>query len=89
MFISNEEKKYLFDQIKLLATVSEKLEQAESRLCFWETKARCLETKFETLYQIIAPKFKPKKPLTPEQKEKQKGYSKAYYARQKAKKALA
>jgi hypothetical protein len=84
MFISNEEKKYLFDQIKLLITMTEKLNQVESRLGFWEFKGRALEVKFDTLYDMLEYKKKTKKPLTPEQKEKQRGYSKAYYARQKA-----
>jgi hypothetical protein len=98
MFISNDEKKYLFNQIKLLTTVSEKLEQMESRLNLWEdnvrslytetrsleAKVRALEVKFDTLYEMVEYKKKTKKPLTTEQKEKQRGYSKAYYARQKA-----
>jgi IS30 family transposase len=84
MFISNEEKKYLFNQIKLLTTVSEKLEQVESRLNLWEFKVRALEVKFDTLYEMVEYKKKTTKPLTPEQKEKQRGYAKAYHARQKA-----
>jgi IS30 family transposase len=84
MFISNEEKKYLFDQIKLLTTVSEKLQQTESRVIFWEAKARSLEAKFETLYQMVEWKKKPKKVLTEEQKEKQRGYMRTYNAKKKA-----
>lgn len=84
MFISNEEKKYLFDQIKSLTTVSEKLEQMESRLNLWEFKVRALEVKFDTLYQMCSKPKKVKQPLTFEQKEKQRGYMRTYNAKQKA-----
>jgi hypothetical protein len=103
MFISNDEKKYLFDQIKLLTTVSEKLIQMESRLNLWEgnvhslytetrsleTKTRSLESKFDALSLMVQAKQKIKQPMTPEQKEKQRGYAKAYHDRQKALKELA
>jgi hypothetical protein len=88
MFISNDEKKYLFDQIKLLTTVSEKLEQMESRLNLWEAKTCSLESKFDALFLMVQAKQKIKKPMTPEQKEKQRGYAKAYHDRQKALKEL-
>lgn len=87
MFISNDEKRYLFDQIKLLTAVSEKLESMESRVIFWEAKIRSLEAKFDTLYQVVASKQKAKKPLTPEQRAKQREYMKRYTEKKKAEKA--
>jgi dephospho-CoA kinase len=84
MFISNDEKKYLFDQIKLLTTFSETLNKLETRVIFWEAKVRALEGKVETLYQIAS--NKPKKPKTLAQKAKQREYMRKYVARKKAEK---
>ena len=84
MFILNEEKKYLFDQIKALTTVSETLKKLESRVIFWEAKIRSLEGQVDTLQQIAA--FKPKKPKTLAQKAKQREYMRKYVARKKAEK---
>ena len=87
MFISNDEKKYLFDQIKTLITVTDKLEKLQSRVVFWEAKIRALESKVETLYQIVSHKpTKPKKPKTLAQKAKQREYMRKYVARKKAEK---
>lgn len=92
MFISSEEKKYLFDQIKQLTTVTEKLDKLQSRVIFWEAKVRSLETKVDTLNQIALHKSakpkKPKKPLTDAQRIKQAQYMKAYHAKKRAEKAL-
>ena len=82
MFISNDEKKYLFDQIKLLTTFSETLNKLETRVIFWEAKVRALEGKVETLYQIAS--NKPKKPKTAAQKTKQREYMRKYMAKKKA-----
>jgi hypothetical protein len=82
MFISNDEKKYLFDQIKTLTTVSDTLKKMESRVIFWEAKVRALEGQVDTLQQIAA--SKPKKPKTLAQKKKQAEYMRRYMAKKKA-----
>jgi dephospho-CoA kinase len=84
MFISKQEKQYLFDQIKTLTTVSETLKKLESRVIFWEAKVRSLEGQVDTLQQIAA--SKPKKPKTLAQKAKQREYMRKYVARKKAEK---
>jgi dephospho-CoA kinase len=84
MFISNDEKKYLFDQIKTLTTVLDTLKKMESRVIFWEAKVRALEGKVDTIQQIAA--SKPKKPKTLAQKAKQREYMRKYVARKKAEK---
>jgi hypothetical protein len=88
MFISNDEKKYLFDRIKLveaLTNVLETLKKMESRVIFWEAKNRSLESKVDTLFAIAATKpKKPKKPLTLAQKAKQAEYMRRYMAKKKA-----
>lgn len=87
MFISKEEKKYLFDQIKLITTLTEKVEKLESQVIFWQAKTRTLEGKVETLYQIASQKpTKPKKPKTAAQKAKQAEYMRKYTAKKKAEK---
>ena len=53
MFISNDEKRYLFDQVKLLTTLSEKVEKLESQVIFWQAKTRSLDGKVDTLFQIV------------------------------------
>lgn len=89
MFISNDEKRYLFDQVKLLTTLSEKVEKLESQVIFWQAKTRSLDGKVDTLFQIASEKpKKPKKVLTPEQKAKQREYMRTYNAKKKAQKAL-
>ena len=88
MFISNDEKRYLFDQVKLLTTLSEKVEKLESQVIFWQAKVRASEGKVDTLFQITSVKPKPKKVQTPEQKARQKVYSRRYYEKKKAEKAL-
>ena len=90
MFISNEEKRYLFDQIKQLTTLAEKVEKLESQVIFWQAKVRSSEAKVDTLYQIVSNKpAKPTKPKTAAQKAKQREYARKYYAKKKAEKEKA
>lgn len=87
MFISNEEKRYLFDQIKQLNALSEKVEKLESQVIFWQAKTRTLEGQANTLFSIAS--AKPKKPKTEAQKAKQREYMRTYKAKKLAeKKAL-
>ena len=77
MFISNEEKKYLFDQIKSL---SKDMSLAASEVTFLKAKIKVLEAR-----PIPAVKKKyPKKPLTDAQKLKQRMYMRTYMAKKKA-----
>ena len=90
MFISNEEKRYLFDQIKQLTALAEKVEKLESQVIFWQAKVRASEGKVDTLFQISSTKpAKPKKKLTAAQRAKQREYSRKYYAKKKAEKEQA
>ena len=84
MFISNEEKRYLFDQIKQLATLAEKVDKLESQVIFWQAKTRSLEGRIDTVNQIAT--TKPKKPKTAAQKAKQREYMRKYTARKRAEK---
>jgi len=87
MFISNDEKRYLFDQIKQLTALAEKVEKLESQVIFWQAKVRSYEGKVDTLFQIAS--VKPKKPKTEAQKAKQREYMRTYKAKKLAeKKAL-
>lgn len=90
MFISNDEKRYLFDQVKQLTTLAEKVEKLESQVIFWQAKTRHLEAKVDALFSISATKpAKPKKPLTAAQRVKQREYARRYYAKKKAQKEKA
>jgi regulator of replication initiation timing len=81
MFISKEEKKYLFDEIKGL---SKDMSLASSEITYLKAKIRMLEAR-----PIPAVKKKyPKKPLTDAQRAKQAEYMKAYHAKKRAEKAL-
>lgn len=82
MFISNEEKRYLFDQIKQLTAIAETVNKLESQVIFWQAKVRALEGKVDTMHQVA--QKKPTKPKTAAQKAKQREYMKAYHARKKA-----
>ena len=87
MFISNDEKKYLFDQVKQLTAMAEKLDKLESQVIFWQAKTRSLEGKIDTLFAIASAKpKKPKKPLTVAQKAKQAEYMRKYTAKKRAEK---
>ena len=74
MFISNDEKKYLFDQIKALAREQS---SAVTEITFLKAKIKILDAK-------SAPVAKPKKPKTAAQKLKQRMYMRTYMAKKKA-----
>jgi hypothetical protein len=76
MFISNEEKKYLFDQIK---TLSKDMSLAASEITFLKAKIKVLEAKPASV-------VKPKKPKTAAQKAKQAEYMRRYTAKKRAEK---
>lgn len=92
MFISNDEKKYLFDQIKALGKEQSLM---SSEITVLKGKLKAAEANIFVLKQIedmnrISSKVKPKpkKVLTPEQKAKQREYMRTYNAKKKAQKAL-
>jgi hypothetical protein len=76
MFISNDEKKYLFDQIKAL---SREQSSALSDIIVLKAKIKLLEAKPATV-------VKPKKPTTIAQKAKQREYMRRYKAKKAAEK---
>jgi hypothetical protein len=76
MFISKQEKQYLFDQIKGL---SKDMSLAASEVTFLKAKIKILEGK-------PAPVVKPKKPTTIAQKAKQREYMRRYKAKKAAEK---
>jgi len=78
MFISNQEKQYLFDQIKGL---SKDMSLAASEITYLKAKIKILDAK-------PVPVVKPKKPKTAAQKLKQREYMRRYNAKKKAKLAL-
>ena len=73
MFISNQEKKYLFDQIKAL---SKDMSLAASEITMLRAKIKVLEGKPAV---VVA-----KKPKTLAQKKKQAQYMRTYMAKKKA-----
>ena len=79
MFISNEEKKYLFDQIKLVSALIKDMSLAASEITMLKAKIKVLEAK-------PAPVVKPKKPTTIAQKAKQREYMRRYKAKKAAEK---
>jgi len=90
MFISNDEKKYLFDQIKALA--SEQNHMA-SEIIVLKGKLKAAEGNIFVLKQVVdsnrissAEKPKLKKPKTAAQKAKQAEYMRKYTARKRAEK---
>ena len=74
MFISTQEKQYLFDQIKGL---SKDMSLAASEITFLKAKIKVLDAK-------SAPVAKPKKAKTAAQKLKQRMYMRTYMAKKKA-----
>jgi hypothetical protein len=78
MFISKEEKQYLFDQIKGL---SKDMSLAASEITYLKAKIKVLEAKSTPVDPI-------KKPKTDAQKAKQAEYMRRYTAKKKAQKAL-
>jgi len=75
MFISNEEKKYLFDQIK---TLSKDMSLAASEITFLKAKIKVLDAKPQVVVE--------KKPKTLAQKKKQAEYMRRYTAKKRAEK---
>jgi len=75
MFISNDEKKYLFDQIKALAREQS---SAMTEITFLKAKIKVLEGKPAL---VVA-----KKPKTAAQKKKQAEYMRKYTAKKRAEK---
>jgi len=82
MFISSEEKKYLFDQIKLVAALSKDMSLAASEITMLRAKIKVLEAR---PVPVVRKKY-PKKPLTDAQRAKQAEYMKTYHAKKKAEK---
>ena len=74
MFFSNQEKQYLFDQIKGL---SKDMSLAASEITM-------LKAKVKVLMGATAPVVAPKKPKTLAQKKKQAQYMRTYMAKKKA-----
>jgi regulator of replication initiation timing len=84
MFISNDEKKYLFDQIKAL---SREQSSAVTEITMLKAKLKAAEGNILVLKQIVEHnRVKPKKPKTLAQKAKQREYMRKYVARKKAEK---
>jgi len=91
MFISNDEKKYLFDQIKGLAKEQSLM---SSEITLLKGKLKGAEGNIFVLKQIIdmnrissvLEKQKTKKPKTEAQKAKQREYMRKYMAKKKAEK---
>jgi hypothetical protein len=86
MFISNDEKKYLFDQIKALAREQSIM---ASDITFLKAKLKTSEGNILVLKQIVEfnrTSPKPKKPKTAAQKAKQAEYMRKYTARKRAEK---
>ena len=86
MFISNDEKKYLFDQIKALAREQSLL---STEITVLKGKLKAAEGNIFVLKQVVefnkdAPK--PKKPKTAAQKAKQREYMRKYNAKKRAEK---
>ena len=76
MFISKQEKQYLFDQIKGL---SKDMSLAASEITYLKAKIKILDAKSASV-------DKPKKPKTAAQKAKQREYMRKYTARKRAEK---
>ena len=91
MFISYHEKKVIKDQISSMNTAfsdaATKLDELDSRVRLLEAHCRHLDMKLEKVCQSLLEPKKAKRILTPEQKEKQREYVRAYNARKKAEKA--
>ena len=86
MFISNDEKKYLFDQIKALAKEQSHM---SSEITVLKGKLKAAEGNIFVLKQIIEfnkATVKPKKPKTEAQKAKQAEYMRKYTAKKRAEK---
>jgi hypothetical protein len=87
MFISNEEKKYLFDQIKLVEALTKDMSLAASEITVLKGKLKAAEGNIFVLKEEAKQiKAKPKKPKTLAQKAKQAEYMRKYTARKRAEK---
>lgn len=82
MFISNADKQYLLDQVKVLVR---DMNAASAEITMLKGKVRALEATVLILREEVKQKKakKPKKALTPEQKAKQREYQRMYKARKK------
>jgi len=78
MFISNDEKKYLFDRIKLVEALTKDMSLAASEITFLKAKIKVLDAKPQV---VVA-----KKPKTLAQKKKQAEYMRRYTAKKRAEK---
>jgi len=78
MFISSEEKQYLFDKAKLAESLIKEVSLMASKITSLTAKVTILETE-------LAKAIKAKKPKTPEQIERQRQHQRAYNERQKIK----
>lgn len=83
MFISNADKQYLIDQVKVLVR---DMNAASAEITMLKGKVRALEGGFLVLREEAKQTKKPKKPLTEAQKAKNRDYQRAYQARRKAQK---
>lgn len=89
MFISKEEKKYLFDRIKLVEALTKDMSFAATEITVLKGKLKAAEGNILVLKQIVEHnRVKPKKPKTAAQKLKQREYMRRYNAKKKAQKAL-
>lgn len=80
MFISNDEKKYLFDQIKIVSALTKDMGLLASEVTYLTAKIKILESR---------PAPAPKRQKTAAQKAKQREYMRTYKAKKLAeKKAL-
>ena len=87
MFISKEEKKYLFDRIKLVEALTKDISLAATEITVLKAKLKAAEGNILVLKQIVEHnRVKPKKPKTLAQKAKQREYMRKYVARKKAEK---
>jgi hypothetical protein len=87
MFISNDEKKYLFDRIKLVEALTKDISLAATEITVLKAKLKAAEGNILVLKQIVEHnRVKPKKPKTLAQKAKQREYMRKYVARKKAEK---
>jgi hypothetical protein len=87
MFISKEEKKYLFDRIKLVEALTKDISLAATEITVLKAKLKAAEGNILVLKQIVEHnRVKPKKPKTLAQKKKQAEYMRRYMAKKKAEK---
>ena len=76
MFISNSEKKYLFDQVKIISALTKDMSLAATEITMLKAKVKVLEGK------TVAPKKK----TTEAQRAKQREYARNYKAKKQLEK---